>query len=147
MDKNDSGIVAEQWQNSSLTIVLLMLTKENYMFRFQKLEIYQLSKELVKYIYKLTRNFPNEEKFALTQQINRAVVSVPSNIAEGTSRNSSKEKIYFINIAYGSLMEVVCQMEISLDLGYIKQVDYDEFLKQTKTLTVKMSNFIKTING
>lgn len=117
------------------------------MFRFQKLEIYQLSKELVKYIYKLTRNFPNEEKFALTQQINRAVVSVPSNIAEGTSRNSSKEKTYFVNIAYGSLMELVCQMEISLDLGYIKQEHYDEFLKQTKTLTVKMSNFIKTING
>ena len=116
------------------------------MFRFQKLEIYQLAKELVKYIYKVTNEFPNEEKYALTQQINRAVVSVPSNIAEGTSRRSSKEKIYFINIAYGSLMELVCQMDISLDLGYIEQEKYDEFLKQTKTLTVKMSNFIKTID-
>lgn len=115
------------------------------MFRFQKLEIYQLSKDLVKDVYKLTRNFPKEEKFVLTQQLNRAMISVPSNIAEGISRNSSKEKKYFINIAYGSLMEAVCQMEISLDLGYIKQGDYDEFLKQTKNLTVKMSNFIKTI--
>ena len=66
-------------------------------FSFQKLEIYQLSKELVKYIYKLSSSFPSDEKYALVLQINRAAVSIASNIAEGTSRNGCQEKIHFIN--------------------------------------------------
>ncbi len=115
------------------------------MFGFQKLQIYQLAKEVVKYNYKLTRKFPSEEKFALVQQMNRAAVSVPSNIAEGTSRKSNKDKAHFINISYGSLMELVCQMEIALELEYIEQKEYDEFIKMVKNLSVKMSNFIRTI--
>lgn len=115
------------------------------MFGFQKLQIYQLAKEVVKYNYKLTETFPNEEKFALVHQMSRAAVSVPSNIAEGTSRKSNKEKAHFINIAYGSLMELVCQMEISFELGYINQSEYDQFIKMVKNLSVKMSNYLKTI--
>ncbi len=115
------------------------------MFGFQKLQIYQLAKEVVKYNYKLTKNFPSEEKFALVQQMNRAAVSVPSNIAEGTSRRSNKDKAHFINIAYGSLMELVCQMEIALELEYIEQIEYEEFITMVKNLSVKMSNFLKTI--
>ncbi len=115
------------------------------MFGFQKLQIYQLAKEIVKYNYKLTKKFPSEEKFALVQQMNRAAVSVPSNIAEGTSRKSNKDKAHFINIAYGSLMELVCQMEIALELGYIEQCEYEEFIKMVKNLSVKMSNYLRTI--
>lgn len=115
------------------------------MFGFQKLQIYQLAKELVKYNYKQTKTFPSEEKFALVQQMNRAAVSVPSNIAEGTSRKSNKDKAHFINIAYGSLMELVFQMGIALELGYIEQSEYDEFVKMVKNLSVKMSNYLKTI--
>lgn len=115
------------------------------MFGFQKLQIYQLAKEIVKYNYKLTKKLPNEEKFALVQQMNRAAVSIPSNIAEGTSRKSNKDKAHFINISYGSMMELVCQMEIALELGYIEQSEYDEFVKMTKNLSVKMSNFIRTM--
>lgn len=115
------------------------------MFSFQKLQIYQLAKEIVKYNYKLTKKFPSEEKFALVQQMNRAAVSLPSNIAEGTGRKSNKDKAHFINIAYGSLMELVCQMEIALELEYIEQSEYDEFIKKAKNLSVKMSNFLKTI--
>lgn len=115
------------------------------MFGFQKLQIYQLAKEIVKYSYKLTKKFPSEEKFALVQQMNRAAVSVPSNIAEGTSRKSNKDKAHFINIAYGSLMELVCQMEIAVELGYIEQSEYDGFIKMAKNLSVKMSNYLKTI--
>jgi four helix bundle protein len=115
------------------------------MFGFQKLEIYQLAKEIVKYNYKLTKKFPSEERFSLVQQMNRAAVSVPSNIAEGTSRNTNKDRAHFINMSYGSLMELVCQMEISLDLGYISQAEYREFIKQTKNLSVKMSNYLKTV--
>ncbi|WP_373899180.1 four helix bundle protein [Haloimpatiens sp. FM7315] len=115
------------------------------MFGFQKLQIYQLAKEIVKYNYKLTNKFPSLEKYALVQQMNRAAISVPSNIAEGTSRNSNKDKAHFINIAYGSLMELVCQMEISLEMEYIDQNEYEEFIAMVKNLSVKMSNYLKTI--
>lgn len=115
------------------------------MFRFQKLEIYHLAKEIVKDHYRLVKKFPDVEKFALIQQMNRAAVSIPSNVAEGSSRRTNKDKAHFINIAYGSLMELVCQMEISLEIGYIEQNEYDEFIKKAQNLAVKMSNFMKTI--
>ena len=115
------------------------------MFKFQKLEIYQLAKEIVKFNYRLTKDYPNEEKYALVQQMNRSAISIPSNIAEGSSRRSDKERIHFLNIAYGSLMELTCQMEISLELGYIDQSVYNEYIKLVNNLSVKMNNFIKTI--
>lgn len=115
------------------------------MFGFQKLQIYQLAKEVVKYNYKLTKKFPSEVKFALVQQMNRAAVSVPSNIAEGTSRRMNKDKAHFINMSYGSLMELVCQMEISLELEYIAEFEYKEFIRMVKNLSVKMSNYLNTI--
>lgn len=115
------------------------------MFGFQKLEIYQLAKEIVKYNYKVTRQFPNDEKYALVQQMNRAAVSIPSNIAEGTSRRSTKEKIHFINISYGSLMELICQMEISLELGYIDENEYKTFINLARNLAVKLSNYTQVL--
>ena len=68
--------------------------------------------------------FPNIEKYGLADQLRRAVISIPSNIAEGSGRSSVKEKIHFIEIAYGSLMEVYCQLQLSVDLSY---VDIEEF--------------------
>jgi four helix bundle protein len=115
------------------------------MFAFQRLKIYQLSKELVLYNYKLVRKFPSEEKYALVQQMNRAAVSIPSNIAEGTSRRTNKDKAHFINISYGSLMELICQMEIALELNYITDNEFDKFSKLARNLSVKMSNFQKSI--
>ncbi len=114
-------------------------------FGFQKLEIYQLSKELVKDIYKLSSSFPSDEKYALVQQINKAAVSVASNIAEGTSRNGYQEKIHFINISYSSLMEIVCQTEIAFELGYLKKDAFENISKRAKKLSVKMSNYIASI--
>lgn len=115
------------------------------MFGFQRLEIYSLGKEIVKDIYGFIKRFPSEEKYALALQMSRSAVSIPSNIAEGTSRKSSKDKAYFINIAYGSLMELICQMEISLELGYIAQKEYDEFAIRAKNLAVKLSNYVAAI--
>ena len=114
-------------------------------FGFQSLEIYQLAKELVVDCYAITRNFPAEEKYALCQQMNRAAVSVPSNIAEGYSRFSTKEKMHFMNMAYGSLMELTCQFEIAKDLGYISQEQLNEYIDKAKNLAVKISNFRRTI--
>ena len=93
------------------------MIKYNYTFR--KLNVYQLSKVLVRDIYGLTAEFPNNEKYALGDQMRRAVVSVPSNIAEGTSKTSLKEQYHFLEISYGSLMELMCQTEIAYDLCYI----------------------------
>ena len=114
-------------------------------FSFQKLEIYQLSKELVKDIYELSSSFPSNEKYALVQQINRSAVSVASNIAEGTSRNGCQEKIHFINVSYSSLMEIVCQTEIAFELGYLTKDAFENISKKAKKLAVKMSNYIASI--
>ena len=111
------------------------------MFSFQKMKIYQLAKELAIYSYQLTEKYPQNERYTIMNQINRAAVSVPSNIAEGTSRRSNKEKLNFINIAYGSLMELVCQMEISYELKYITKEENDTIIQKTKNLSVKMSNY------
>lgn len=88
---------------------------------------------------------PSEEKYALCQQMNRAAVSIPSNIAEGYSRFSTKEKMHFMNMAYGSLMELTCQYEIAKDLGYISQEQLNKYIDKAKNLAVKISNFRKAI--
>jgi four helix bundle protein len=88
---------------------------------------------------------PSEEKYALCQQMNRAAVSIPSNIAEGYSRFSTKEKMHFMNMAYGSLMELTCQYEIAKDLNYITQEQLNQYINKAKNLAVKISNFRKAI--
>ncbi|MGD9667200.1 MAG: four helix bundle protein [Synergistaceae bacterium] len=114
-------------------------------FYFQNLEVYQLGKELVIDNYQITNTFPHDEKFCLINQMNRAAISVPSNIAEGTARNTKKDKVHFINMAYGSLMELICQMEIALDLGYIEKETQDNFISKAKNLSIKLSNFKSVI--
>ena len=109
-------------------------------FYFKKLDVYNYSKVLVISIYKLLENYPQEEKFAICSQIRRAAVSVPSNIAEGFGRTSPKEKIHFLEISYGSLMEVSCQIEISHDLGYIDKVDLDSINLQIETIARLLSS-------
>ncbi len=79
--------------------------------------------------------------------MNRAAISIPSNIAEGISRHSNKEKRHFISISYGSLMELICQTEISYELGYIGKEEYDEFLNKSKDLSVRINNFNKAIEN
>ena len=91
---------------------------------FRKLNAYIFAKDLVKQVYKLLEKFPREEQYALCDQLRRSVISLPSNIAEGTGRVSSKDQAHFFTIAYGSLMEVLAQMDVACDLGYIST---DEF--------------------
>lgn len=92
-------------------------------YSFEKLDVWQDSRIMVKKIYKLTHLFPDSERFGLTSQIRRAMVSVSCNIAEGTSRWSSKEKVRFIEIAYSSLMEVLNCLIVSRDLEYISSAN------------------------
>ena len=115
-------------------------------FHFQKLEIYQLAKEITKDCYILTKKFPSEEKFALLSQVYRAAISVPSNIAEGSSRKSRKDQLHFLNISYGSLMELVCQLEISKDIGYIDDNDLSSFTFEFEHEEFDIKDYIKKIN-
>jgi four helix bundle protein len=92
-----------------------------YCFPFEKLEVWQEARRLVSDVYKVTRIFPPEEKFGLVSQINRAAVSVASNLAEGCSRMSRKDQANFSQIAYGSLMELVCQLTLAVDLGFVDE--------------------------
>lgn len=92
---------------------------DDIFFTFETLDVYQKARKLVKEIYLLLEKFPATERYALCDQIRRAAVSIPSNIAEGRGRFSTKERVHFVEIAYGSLMEVYCQLSIANDLGYI----------------------------
>ena len=108
-------------------------------FYYKKLEVYQYSKELVTAVYQQLSLFPQEEKFALCDQLRRAVISIPSNIAEGFGRVSSKEKVHFIEIAYGSLMEVSCQLDIAKDLKYLRESDFITLMQQMEAITRMLS--------
>lgn len=95
-------------------------------FSFETLEVYKEARILVKGIYLLQNKFPKEEKYALGDQIRRSSTSITSNIAEGSGRNSLKEKIHFIEIAFGSMTESFSQLQNAQDLGYIDEDEIDE---------------------
>ena len=85
---------------------------------YKELEVWQKSMELVVLVYRLSRNFPKDEQFALTSQLRRAAVSIPSNIAEGFGRDSHKDFANFLLISRGSLFELGTQLDIAARLGY-----------------------------
>jgi len=99
-------------------------------YDYKKLDVYQESKQLVRMVYSLLKKFPREEQHALCDQLRRAVISVPSNIAEGMGRYSVKEQLHFFEIAYGSLREVDCQMDIACDLAYISSEELSAIAEQ-----------------
>lgn len=96
----------------------------SYQFSFEKLNVWIDSKELVKFIYKITNEFPEQEKFGLISQLRRASISVSSNLAEGSSRITNKDKSHFTTMSYSSLMEVLNQIIIAKELSFIKEDDY-----------------------
>ena len=92
-----------------------------HVYSFEKLEVWVEAKEFAKRIYVLTSGFPDSEKYGLTSQLRRASVSVCSNIAEGSARQSYKDKSHFTTMAFSSALEVVNQLIISKELGFISQ--------------------------
>jgi len=108
-------------------------------FSFEGLEVYQAARLLVRDVYRLQQKFPKTEIYALGDQIRRSASSVTSNIAEGSGRNSNKEKVHFIEIAYGSLMEAFSQLQIAQDLGYLTAKEIDDirpsFIEVAKMLS------------
>ena len=108
-------------------------------YSFEKLKVWQEAKKLVVDVYHLLDGFPKFEKYALCDQIRRAIVSVPSNIAEGSGRRSLKEQIHFLEISYGSLMETYNQLLIAIDLTYITEESV-EVIKPSIDAVAKMIN-------
>ncbi|MCA8991864.1 MAG: four helix bundle protein [Planctomycetaceae bacterium] len=104
------------------------------MFGFEKLTVWQLAIEYADHVYAVTDSFPDNERFGLTSQLRRASVSVSSNIAEGSGRNSNPDFIRFVQIAYGSLMETVSQLTISQRRGLITTEQQSQLYSQAEHL-------------
>lgn len=119
-------------------------------FSFEGLNVYREIRRLVVLVYKISETFPSSEKFALTSQLRRAIISVASNIAEGSGRFSYKEKIHFIEIAYGSLMEAYCQLQLAVDTGMINEDSFNEirpnFHLISRLLTGLRNSFTQKLN-
>lgn len=109
---------------------------------YTELDVWKYSRELVKLVYKLTKSYPQEELYGLTNQIRRSVISVPSNIAEGVGRQSNKETIHFLFIAKGSLNEVETQLYLSFDLGYISEEELKNILEKVISNKKLLNGFI-----
>jgi four helix bundle protein len=115
----------------------------DFQFQFEKLNAWQEARKLVVNVYQLLEKFPKSENYALCDQLRRAVVSVPSNIAEGSGRLAIKEQIHFLEIAYASLMEVYCQLQIAVDLCYITPDDL-QIVKRKIFTTSKLISGLRT---
>jgi len=109
------------------------------MNNFKKLIVWQKAREFVKDIYILTKKFPKEEQFGLTSQIRRAVVSIVSNIAEGSGRGTDNDFAHFLDLAQGSAYEVETQIILSFDLNYI-------MIEEFKIVNDKIQEIQKMIN-
>ena len=111
-----------------------------YIYNFEKLRVWHDSKELALNIYRISTSFPDDEKFGLVSQIRRASVSICSNLAEGNSNSSLKHQARYSNIAYSSAMEVLNQLIIASELGYVKKSDYTFLRRKIEGITNKINS-------
>lgn len=114
---------------------------------FRKYTIWQQAIELTDRIYSFTDSFPKSEVYALSNQLQRAAVSIASNIAEGSSRSSEKDFAHFLEMAIGSAFEVETQLTISQRRGYIKQDAYEEVISNVNHLEKQINIFIQKLKG
>ncbi|MGJ3242326.1 MAG: four helix bundle protein [Opitutales bacterium] len=114
-------------------------------FRFEKLDIWQETRALNRLIYEWTRSFPSEEAFGLTSQLRRASVSISSNIAEGSGRNSDADFCRFLEIAFGSLMEMVSQAFLANDEAYLSDESHHELMTRADSLSRTLADLIRSL--
>jgi len=107
-----------------------------------KLVVWQNARKLVKEFYQMTRSFPREEIFSLTQQIKRASVSIPANISEGMGRKTNKDTSGFLTIAHGSAFELETLFIISCDLEFIAEESLIQLLEKTEMITVQLNGLL-----
>mgnify|MGYP006388368075 CR=1 FL=1 len=121
-----------------------MKKETQYTYGFEKLNIWKDSILFAKDIYKITETFPNTEKFGLVSQMRRAVVSIPSNIAEGSAKQSLKDQARFTEMAFGSLMEILNQIILSFKLKFIKENDYIDIRDYIENLSRQLNALKKS---
>lgn len=117
------------------------------MFNFEKLEVWHRAIDYADLVYSLTRHFPNEERFGLTNQMRRAAVSISANLAEGTSRHSKVDFARFVEIATGSLFEVVSESTIALRQGFLTEADYQKLYRGAEEQSRMLSGLRKSLLG
>ncbi|MFY0655091.1 MAG: four helix bundle protein [Cyclobacteriaceae bacterium] len=114
---------------------------------FMKYEVWKNSIDLVSEIYRVTSDFPEEEKFGLTNQMRRCAISIPSNIAEGSSRSSEKDFKRFLEIAIGSSFELKSQLIISANLKFIDQGRVDQKIIELDKISKQLNDFISKLKS
>jgi four helix bundle protein len=114
-------------------------------YRFEKLVVWQLARKFSVKIYKISGEFPSDERFSLTDQLRRAAVSIVLNIAEGSDKKSDKEFVRYLRNSLGSLEEVVTALYIALDLKYINNDKFKELYKDSNILASKLNALIKSL--
>jgi four helix bundle protein len=117
-----------------------------YTFSFERLEVWNNSRLLTKRIYTDTKNYPESEKFGIVSQLRRAVISVCSNIAEGSSRKSKKDQLHFYNIAFSSLMETLNQLIIRNDLDYLNSNSLDESREEIHSISRMLNGLCNSLD-
>ncbi|WP_113651874.1 four helix bundle protein [Pedobacter namyangjuensis] len=115
------------------------------MHNFRQLQVWQEAMSIAKSVYLVLNKFPTSEKFGLISQISRCSISVPSNIAEGSSRSSNKEFTHFLSIALGSLFELETQLQLAVELGFLDPVGSEKLMLSVIQLQKKISTFKKTL--
>jgi four helix bundle protein len=115
------------------------------MHNYKELLVWQKGRELVKFVYGLAKQFPKEEMYALTSQVTRSVVSIPSNIAEGAGHFSNKEFARFLEIGYSSSCELDTQMILAFDLEFINQKSLEEFSSKLNEIQKMIGGLIKSL--
>ena len=117
------------------------------MRNFRDLEVWQASVLFVQKIYSVTKTFPSDERFCLTSQMNRAVVSIASNIAEGCSRTSQKDFSRFLQLSLGSAFELETQIEIAKVIGFINENTGDEIILELNTIQKRIQSLKKYVDS
>jgi four helix bundle protein len=109
-------------------------------YSFEKLAVWTEIRALVKTTYNISGNFPESEKFGLVNQMRRASISIGSNLAEGSSRTSAKDQAHFYQISYSSLMELLSQLIVSLDLEFISNENYKNLRLLIQKISMKLNS-------
>jgi four helix bundle protein len=122
-----------------------MVEKQQKSRSYRDLEVWKLSIELVKEVYHQTHKFPTSEIYGLTNQMRRASISIPSNIAEGQGRNSPKEFRQFLAIALGSMAELETQLIIATEIGYVSSAELDPLLGRIDTIRKMTKSLSKSL--
>ena len=116
-------------------------------FRFRNFEVYVNSRKFINKVYEITRKFPQREQFGLTAQLRRSALSIALNVAEGSDRGSDRDFNRFIQMAMGSVNEVVAALDIALDNNYIDQALYNTFISDAEVVIKQLSNLSKKLKS